>query len=117
MDGITDSMDMNLSKLQEMMRNREAWRAVVHVSQRIGWDLANNHIYHLKINILTISKFQFSGMKYIHIAVYPSAQSISRIFSSCKTASLDPVNNNSHFLLPLLLATTNLLSVSRSLTP
>ena len=49
-------MDMNLSKLQEMMRDREAWRAVVHVSQRIGWDLANNHIYHLKINILTISK-------------------------------------------------------------
>ena len=31
LDGITDSMDMNLGKLQEMVRNREAWHAVVHV--------------------------------------------------------------------------------------
>ena len=29
LDGITNRMDMNLRKLQEMVRNREAWQAVV----------------------------------------------------------------------------------------
>ena len=30
MDGITDLMDMSLSRLQKLVKNREAWRAAVH---------------------------------------------------------------------------------------
>ena len=30
LDGITESMDMNVSELQELVMDREAWRAVIH---------------------------------------------------------------------------------------
>ena len=35
LDGITDSTDMNLSKLQEMAKDREGWGAAVHGSQGV----------------------------------------------------------------------------------
>ena len=43
MDGITDSMDMNMGELQEMVRDREAWCAVVH-------GVANGWTQHLNNN-------------------------------------------------------------------
>ena len=60
LDGITDSMDMSLNKLQEIVQDREAWHAAVYGVAKSQTQLNNNK------SILQIRKFMLWKLKGHH---------------------------------------------------
>ena len=60
LDGITDSMDVSLNKLQELVMDREAWRAAFHGLQRVRYDGATelNRTVHSSIIYSRLQKVE-----------------------------------------------------------
>ena len=52
LDNITNSMDMNLGGLWEIVKDREAWRAVVHEIAKVGHDTATEQVSENKLTRL-----------------------------------------------------------------
>ena len=75
LDGITDSMDVNLSELRELVMNREAWHAVIRGVTKSQTRLSDctelknikiSHGYHMDLNF-SLGNYIYT---YIHLRIY-----------------------------------------------
>ena len=82
--GITDSMDVSLSKLQEIVKDRKAWHAVVHgITKSWTWLRLNNKEGVLHTETLRLSGFSSLHLKYLQSSTSPSPPHDNSSWRNC----------------------------------